>query len=129
MTTYLDVEDLIDIASVILGTPPKVRDYGLLASAAARPAASMFGQEAYPDLAGKAAALLHSICNNHALIDGNKRLAWVAAVVFINLNSDGPVPDVDVDQAEAFMLAVADGSLTEVSAIAAELRRLGMIGR
>ena len=126
MTVYLDVEDLVDIASVVLGTPPKVRDYGLLASAAARPESTIFGQEAYPDLARKAAALLHSICANHALIDGNKRLAWAAAVVFLSLNNARPVPDVDVDRAEAFMLAVADGSLSEVPAIAAELRRLGM---
>jgi death-on-curing protein len=126
MTVYLDTEDLIDIAPVVLGTPPKVRDYGLLASAAARPATSVFGQEAYPDLASKAAALLHSICCNHPLIDGNKRLAWTAAVVFVNLNTDGPVPDVDVDAAEAFMLAVANGSLTEVPVIAAEFQRLGV---
>jgi len=127
MTIYLDAEDPVDIASVILGTPPKVRDYGLLASAAARPAAFMFGQEAYPNLADKAAALLHSICRNHALIDGNKRLAWAAAMVFINLNAGTSVPDVDVDQAEAFVLAVANGSLAEVPAIATELRRLGVI--
>jgi death-on-curing protein len=127
MTVYLDAEDLVGIASVVLGTPPKVRDYGLLASAAARPATSVFGQEAYPDLATKAAALLHSICGNHALIDGNKRLAWAAAVVFIGLNNGSPVPLVDVDRAEAFMLAVADGSLTDVHAIATELRRLGVV--
>jgi len=127
VTVYLDVEDLLDIASIVLGSPPKVRDYGLLSSASARPMTSMFGQEAYPDLAGKAAALLHSICCNHALIDGNKRLAWASTMVFISLNSGAPIPDVDVDAAEAFMLAVADGSLTEVAAIAAELRRLGAV--
>ena len=127
MTVYLDAEDLVDIAAVVLGTPPKVRDYGLLASAVARPATFMFGQEAYPDLASKAAALLHSICGNHALIDGNKRLAWAAAIVFINLNTGTSVPDVDVDRAEAFVLAVATGSLTEVPLIAAELRRLGVV--
>jgi death on curing protein len=126
VTVYLDAEDLVSIAAVVLGTPPKVRDYGLLASAAARPATSVFGQDAYPDLAGKAAALLHSICANHALIDGNKRLAWAAAVVFIAMNNGTPVPDVDVDRAEAFMLAVADGSLVEVPAVAAQLRRLGL---
>ncbi len=127
MTIYLDTEDLISIASVVLGAPPKVRDYGLLASAAARPATSVFGQDAYPDLASKAAALLHSICGNDALIDGNKRLAWAAAVVLIGLNNGRPIPDVDIDRAETFMLAVADGSLTEVLAIATELRRLGIV--
>ena len=124
---YLDVEDLLDIASIVLGSPPKVRDYGLLSSASARPMTSMYGQEAYPDLAGKAAALLHSLCCNHALIDGNKRLAWAATMVFIGLNSGRSVPDVDVDQAESFMLAVAQGSLTEVVDIVAELRRLGLV--
>lgn len=127
MTIYLDAEDLVDIASVVLGAPPKVRDYGLLASAAARPVATIFGQEAYPDLASKAAALLHSICCNHALIDGNKRLAWAAAMVFITLNTKTSIPDVNVDRAEAFVLAVADGSITEITVVAAELRRLGVI--
>jgi death-on-curing protein len=127
MTIYLDAEDLVDIAAVVLGTPPKVRDYGLFPSAVARPAATMFGQEAYPDLGSKAAALLQSICGNHALIDGNERLAWAAAMVFINLNTGTSVPDVDVDRAEAFVLAVANSSLTEVPLIAAELRRLGVV--
>ena len=88
---------------------------------------SLYGQEAYPDLAVKAAALLHSICCNHALIDGNKRLAWAAAVVFISLNTERPIPRVDVDQAEAFVLAVAQGTLVEVTDIAAQLRRLGLL--
>ena len=127
MTAYLDVEDLLDIAAIVLGSPPKVRDHGLLSSAAARPMTFVFGQEAYPDLAGKAAALLHSLCCNHALIDGNKRLAWAATIVFIGLNNGRPVPEVDVDRAEAFVLAVAGGSLTEVAAIATELRLLGVV--
>ena len=128
MTVYLDVEDLLDIAAIVLGSPPKVRDHGLLSSASARPMASMYGQEAYPDLAGKAAALLHSLCCNHALIDGNKRLAWAATMVFIGLNGARALPDVDVDQAETFMLAVAQGSLTDVADIVTDLRRLGLVG-
>jgi death on curing protein len=128
VTVYLDVEDLVDIASIVLGSPPKVRDYGLLSSAAARPMTSMYGQDAYPDLVGKAAALLHSLCCNPALIDGNKRLAWAATMVFIGLNSGRAVPNVDVDQAEVFMLAVAQGSLTDVADIGVELRRLGVLG-
>lgn len=127
MTSYLETEDLLSIAAIVLDTPPKVRDYGLLASAAARPTTAIFGQEAYPDLASKAAALLHSLCGNHALVDGNKRLAWAATIVFLSLNTDKPVPDIDVDRAEAFMLAVADGSLAEVDAIAAQLRGLGVV--
>jgi len=123
VTVYLDVEDLIEIAGIVLGGAPRVRDHGLLSSAAARPATIAFGQEAYPELWQKAAALLHSICMNHALIDGNKRLAWAAARVFLALN-EVPLAPVDVDAAEGFVLAIAAGTLTEVPDIAREFRRL-----
>jgi len=83
---YLDVDDLIGLAAVLLGDPPPIRDLGLLGSAAARPRASAFGDDAYPDLWAKAAALLHSIAKNHPLIDGNKRLGWVACAVFLDIN-------------------------------------------
>ncbi|HEX7743672.1 MAG TPA: Fic family protein [Micromonosporaceae bacterium] len=123
MTNYLEVDDLVEIASIVLGETPQVRDFGLLSSAVVRPATVAFGQEAYPDLWSKAAALLHSVCMNHALIDGNKRLAWAAARVFLALN-DVSIQDVDVDRAEAFVMSVASGTLTEVSDIARELRKL-----
>ncbi|MGC5018476.1 type II toxin-antitoxin system death-on-curing family toxin [Micromonospora sp. DT47] len=123
MINYLDVDDLVEIASIVLGETPQVRDFGLLSSAAVRPATVAFGQEAYPDLWSKAAALLHSVCMNHALIDGNKRLAWAAARVFLALN-EVPIQDVDVDQAEALVMSVASGALTEVPDIARELRKL-----
>lgn len=123
MINYLEVDDLVEIASIVLGEPPQVRDFGLLSSAAARPAAVAFGQEAYTDLWSKAAALLHSVCMNHALIDGNKRLAWTAARVFLALN-EVPIQDVDVNQAEAVVMSVASGALTEVPDIARELRKL-----
>ncbi len=123
MMIYLDLDDLVEIARLVLGSPPRVRDYGLLSSSAARPATVAFGHEAYPDLWDKAAALLHSLCMNHALIDGNKRLAWAAARVFLALN-EVPLSDVDVDAAEAFMLGVAGGQLSEVADIARELRKL-----
>jgi len=123
---YLSVEDLVVLAEAILGQAPVLRDPGLLAAATARPGAVLFGQTAYPTLFGKAAALLFSICQNRALLDGNKRLAWAAAVTFLALNGV-PVPDVDVDAAEAFMLAVAKGELTEVAQI--ETRLLALYGR
>ncbi|GIG89490.1 type II toxin-antitoxin system death-on-curing family toxin [Plantactinospora endophytica] len=123
MIVYLDVDDLMEIASVVLAEPPQVRDPGLLSSAVVRPATVAFGQEAYPDLWAKAAALLHSICMNHALIDGNKRLAWAGARIFLALN-DVPLRDVDVDQAEALVMSVASGATTEVGDIARELRKL-----
>ncbi|MFG2105409.1 type II toxin-antitoxin system death-on-curing family toxin [Micromonospora chersina] len=123
MTNYLEVDDLVEIASVVLGETPQVRDFGLLSSAVVRPATVAFGQEAYTDLWSKAAALLHSVCMNHALIDGNKPLAWAAARVFLALN-EVPIQDVDVDQAEALVMSVASGTLAEVSDIARELRKL-----
>jgi death-on-curing protein len=87
---YLDLDDLLSLATALLGDPPPVRDLGLLGAAVARPSASAFGEQAYPDLWSKAAALLHSIVNNHALVDGNKRLGWVACAVFLDVNGIDP---------------------------------------
>ena len=83
-TEYLDLEDLLSMVRA-LGIGP-VRDLGLLDSAAARPRASAFAEDAYPTIEVKAAALLHSLACNHPLVDGNKRLAWLAVVVFLDLN-------------------------------------------
>ena len=83
---YLDLDDLVELARRLLGDPPPIRDIGLLGSAAARPQTTAFGQDAYPDLLTKAAALLQSIVSNHALVDGNKRLGWLATAVFLELN-------------------------------------------
>lgn len=69
---FLDLDDLLYIAQRTLGDQPAVRDYGLLESALARPRASAFGKDAYGGIHEKAAALLHSLARNHALIDGNK---------------------------------------------------------
>ena len=87
---YLDVDDLVALAVALLGEPPPIRDLGLLAAAAARPQASAFGDDAYPDLWTKAAALLHSIVKNHPLVDGNKRLGWLACAVFLDINGRDP---------------------------------------
>lgn len=103
---YLTLEDLLQL-TVDLGAGP-VRDVGLLDSAAARPRSSVFGQDAYPTLTGKAAALLHSICRNHALVDGNKRLAWHGAVVFLALN--GVEVTLTHDEAFDLVMRVAEGS-------------------
>ena len=103
---FLTVEDLLEIARGVLDVV-EVRDIGLLASAAGRPQTTVFGDDAYPALADKAAALMHSIARNHALVDGNKRLAWAATRVFCLLNGRDIV--FDVDEAEALVLAVARG--------------------
>ena len=118
MTTveFLDLEDLIELVRR-LGVGP-VRDIGLLDAAAARPRSSAFGSDAYPTLELKAAALLHSLVRNHALVDGNKRLAWLATVVFLDLNDRTVVLDDD----EAFTLVMeAAGELLDVKEIAERL--------
>ena len=114
MTEGLTLEDLLYLAEDIGAGP--VRDIGLLASAAMRPATTLMGDEAYPRIELKAAALFHSLVCNHALVDGNKRLGWHATVVFLALNGDEP--DLTQDEAFEFTMAVASGSLRDVEAIA-----------
>jgi death-on-curing protein len=103
---FLTVEDLLEIAHGVLEVV-EIRDMGLLASAAGRPQTTIFGEGAYASLADKTAALMHSIARNHALVDGNKRLAWSATRVFCLLNGRDIV--FDVDDAEALVVAVATG--------------------
>jgi death on curing protein len=113
---FLDLEDLIELVRR-LGVGP-VRDIGLLDAAAARPRSSAFGSDAYPTLELKAAALLHSLVRNHALVDGNKRLAWLATVVFLDLNDR----TVALDDDEAFTLVMeAAGGMLDVEEIAERL--------
>jgi death on curing protein len=116
-TEYLSLEDVLDLMNA-LGAGP-VRDLGLLDSACHRPRASFFGQEAYPALTGKAAALMHSLASNHALVDGNKRLALLAAVVFLRIN--GYVLDLTDDEAFDLTMSVAAGQL-DAAGIQEQLR-------
>jgi len=106
-TEYLSLEDLLNLVNA-LGAGP-VRDLGLLDSACHRPQASFFGQDAYPTLAAKTAALMHSLAGNHALVDGNKRLALLATVVFLRINGYGL--DLSDDAAFDLTMAVAAGQL------------------
>ena len=105
---YLTLDDLLEVAAGVL-PDVQIRDLGLLASAAARPALTAFGEDAYVTLAEKAAALMHSLARNHPLVDGNKRLAWSATRAFVLLN--GHDIRYTVDDAEAFVVAVAAGAL------------------
>ncbi len=117
---YLDTEDLVELARRLLGEPVPLRDIGLLGAAAARPQASAFGEDAYPDVWTKAAALLHSVVSNHPLVDGNKRLGWLAAAVFLELN-DASVSTAPDDAVYDLVMAVATGARS-VDDIAAALR-------
>lgn len=113
---YLDLEDLLTLARRLLGHPAEVRDMGLLGAAAERPRTSAFGEDAYPDLWTKAAALLQSIVNSHPLLDGNKRLGWLATAVFLDLNGIDPTSATNDDVYDV-VIAIASGqpSVEEIS--------------
>ncbi len=120
MTEYLGLDDLLEIAREAVGGDVVVGDYGLLESALARPRASVFGDDAYPDLHRKAAALLHSLARNHALVDGNKRLAWTACRTFLAIN--GQWIRAPEDDRFHFVIRVATGVVPDVDRIAEQLR-------
>lgn len=82
----------------------------------------MFGQDAYPDIWTKAAALLHSIVKNHPLVDGNERLGWLATAVFLELNGV-EMTGVDNDEVFEFVVAVTVGA-DDIEQIARVLRRI-----
>jgi death on curing protein len=120
VTDYLDLEDLLEIARAVVGIDVVVRDCGLLESAQARPRTSVFGQDAYADLHLKAAALLHSLARNHALVDGNKRLAWTACRTFLAIN--GQWISAPEDERFDFVIGVAAGAMPDLDEIAKQLR-------
>jgi death-on-curing protein len=113
---YLALEDVLYLAARL--GEPRPRDLGLVESAVARPQTTVFGDGAYPDLHTKAAALLHSLARNHAFVDGNKRVSWLAAGAFYWAN--GYLLDAPEDPAYDLVIAVATGEL-DVAEIAATL--------
>ncbi len=120
---FLDTEDLVELARRLLGDPPPMRDIGLVGAAAARPQASAFGEDAYPDVWSKAGALLHSVVNNHPLVDGNKRLGWLAAAIFLELNN-ASVRTASNDAVYDLVMTVAATDIA-VDDIATALRAMG----
>lgn len=117
---YLTVSDVVYLAQQI---DPRVvvRDAGLLDAAVYRPRASVFGQDAYPDLVSKAAALLQSLVANHSLVDANKRTGWMSAEVFLAMNDVHLTRHIDLDTAEKFTLDIAAGYVRRVEQIAAQI--------
>jgi death-on-curing protein len=113
---YLGLDDVLYLAARL--GEPRPRDLGLVESAVARPQTTVFGEDAYPDLDTKAAALLHSLARNHAFVDGNKRVSWLAAGAFYWVNR--LVLDAPEDPAYDLVIAVATGTL-DVPDIAAIL--------
>jgi death on curing protein len=119
---YLTLPDLVRVAERATGGEITIRDHGLLESAAARPQATAFGADAYAGLDAKAAALLHSLARNHALVDGNKRLALGALIAFYGIN--GRRLTLTNDAAYDLVMQVAVGQLDSVEAIAAVLEKV-----
>ena len=107
MTQEVDLDAIIDALGE-LGFV--VRDAGLLASALHRPHTTLFGDDAYPSLSLKGAALVESLAQNHPMADGNKRSAWICLNVFLGLN--GYELRAQTDDAYAFMLDVANSRLS-----------------
>jgi death-on-curing protein len=116
VTRYLSLEDVLYLAARV--GEPTPRDVGLVESAVARPMTTVFGSDAYPDIHTKAAAFMHSLARNHAFIDGNKRIAWLATGAFYRANGlDLDAPD---DPAYDLVIGVATGEI-EVGDIAETL--------
>lgn len=120
MILYLQAEHVAQINADQVG-PGGIRDVGLIESACMRPQATAFGEDAYPTIWEKAAALLQSLARNHAFVDGNKRTAWMATVTFLRANGHQLDQPLDEDASEEFVLAVATGHLQDVTVIAGEL--------
>lgn len=104
-------------------TRRRLRDGGQLHASVLRPQTSVFGDDAYPDPWTKAAALMQSLIIGHPLGDGNKRLGWTSAVVFLELNGE-TLSGTDADAAEAPVIAVTTGEPDDVTEIAKRLREL-----
>ncbi len=113
MTYFLTLEDVTELGIAVMaeeGADFLISDAGLLDSALMRPQASAFGEPAYSTLSVQAAALLQSLARNHALVDGNKRMAWAATKLFLRFNNlalRAPSPEAG----ERFVLDAVAGSL------------------
>jgi death on curing protein len=121
VTEFLTLESLVQIAHHAVGGAPEVRDYGLLESDLARPQATVFGKDAYPSLHGKAAALLQSLVSNHGLVDGNKRLGWLATATFLWINGHDVIATDDEIFALVVGIAARNAPLDDIDSIARNL--------
>jgi death-on-curing protein len=121
---YLSSEQIMALHRLSLqryGGAEGVRDLSLLKSAAIRPLVTVIGQDAYPNLFLKAAVLLEALIRNHPFLDGNKRTAFISAVIFLELN--GYRFNADQEEAADFVLQIAASSKKETEAIASWLKK------
>lgn len=111
---YLSLQEVISLHSLLIaqsGGSAGLRDRGALESAVAQPQASFGGQDLYPDLASKAAALGHSLIQNHPFVDGNKRIGHAAMEVFL---INGYEIEASVDDQETIIIDVASGKVSRI---------------
>jgi death on curing protein len=120
MTRYLTVEEVFRLHALEVGADVGLRDQHLLEAAAERPQQSAFGDDAYADLASKAAALLDSLVRNHPFVDGNKRIGVLASFVFVELN--GYTIDADNDEVVDTVLDLITRTI-DFDALVARFRR------
>jgi len=118
VTRYVSLAEYFWLGEQVTGTPAgvllKASRVELADSALHAPSAGWSGEEFYPSLIDKAAVLTCRLAWNHPLPDGNKRAAWAALVLFVDLNGGTWAPDPpDVDDSESAMLAVAAHELEE----------------
>lgn len=123
MTVYLSLAQVLDLHAALVrafGGAAAVRDRSGLESAVARPASTFGGEDLYPDLASKAAALMHSIVLNHPFVDGNKRTGVAAGELFLRINgTELAATDEDL---ERVTMATAAGEI-EAEALAIWIRQ------
>ncbi len=113
MTRYLSFAEVLELHRSVIerwGGASGIRDLGALESALAQPRQSFAGQDLYPDLTSKAAALCFSLVLNHPFVDGNKRIGHAAMETFLMVN--GHELRAPVDEQERIMLDLAAGRLT-----------------
>lgn len=109
---YLSFAEVVELHRLVIeasGGSHGLRDLGSLESAIAQPRMSFAGEDLYPSLVEKAAALCFSLVKNHPFVDGNKRVGHAAMETFLVLN--GSEIEATVDQQEGLMLALAAGEL------------------
>jgi len=121
MAEFLTADDALEVARLVTGAAPRVRDFADLHAALARPQQTKGGRELFPDIWAKAAALMESLGHSYALVDGNKRLTWNATWFFLGVNGHPLAEPLDVQAAFRFMSDLVRGRLT-ASAIAEGLR-------
>ena len=119
---YLTAADLVYVGERAIGAPLEIRDQGLLEAACVRPQTSWLGIDTYRTLAAKAAALVHSIVSNHALVDGNKRLGLAGLIAFLGIN--GWKLTWSNDEAFDFITELATGELDDVVLIASRIEHV-----